>query len=481
MWLNITLITIGALFFCLIAIVLIRALTFKPKKQITVEQQTTTFNEQGAIDALGELIKCKTVSDANPSKENPKEFEKLITLLPKLYPEVYTNCDLKTFDGRGLLFRWKGKNDNKPSVLMAHYDVVSVVEELWQKPPFSAIIENGEMWGRGALDTKVTFNGALYAANHLIKEGFVPENDIYLAFSGTEEINGIGALKIVEYFKENGITPEMVIDEGGAVLENVFPGVKKPCALIGVAEKGMLNLKYTVKSNGGHSSAPKPNSPLVRLSKACCAVEKNYFKCQITKPVAELFDTLGRESTFLYKIIFANLWLFKGVLNILSKKTGGDMNALLRTTVAFTKAEGSQGINVLPPVASIYSNSRINPMDTIDSTVAHLNKVINDEKVQIEIINGNEPSKISRTDTQGYERVVKAIKSTWDNVLTSPYLMVQCSDSRHYDLICDRVYRFSAMALTSEERATIHGNNERIKLEKIVKTVEFYINLIKLC
>ena len=288
-------------------------------------------------------------------------------------------------------------------------------------------------------------------------------------------------MRIVDYFEANGIIPEMVIDEGGAVVENVFPGVKQPCALIGIAEKGMLNLKYTVKSNGGHSSAPKPNSPIVRLSKACCAVEKNPLKCHFTKPVEDLFNTLGRYSSFAYKIIFGNLWLFKGILNVMAKKSGGEINALMRTTVAFTKAQGSQGINVLPPVATMCSNSRINPMDSIDSTVAHLNKTINDKNVQIEIVNGSEPSKISKTDTIGYERVVKAIKGTWNNVLTSPYLMVQCSDCRHYDRICDRVYRFSAMALSSEERATIHGNNERIKLENIEKAVEFYIKLIKYC
>ena len=141
-------------------------------------------------------------------------------------------------------------------MLMAHYDVVPVEEENWDVPPFEAIIKDGAMWGRGTLDTKVTFNGILSAAENLIGQGFTPENDIYFAFSGGEEVNGKGAVNIVNWFTEKGVKPALVLDEGGAVVENVFPGVKEPCGLIGIAEKGMLNLEYSISSGGGHASAP---------------------------------------------------------------------------------------------------------------------------------------------------------------------------------------------------------------------------------
>ncbi len=118
---------------------------------------------------------------------------------------------------------------------MAHYDVVPVNEEDWTKPPFDAVMdENGLLWGRGCLDTKLTVNGILYAADHLISQGFKPKHDIYFAFSGCEEINGPGAPNIVDWFEQQGITPALVLDEGGAVVENVFPGITRPCGLIGV-------------------------------------------------------------------------------------------------------------------------------------------------------------------------------------------------------------------------------------------------------
>ncbi|MBQ2236809.1 MAG: M20/M25/M40 family metallo-hydrolase [Clostridia bacterium] len=458
-----------------------RALCFNPKEGIKTIEQEESFNGEKAVESLCELVRCKTVSYRDKKLEDNSEFQKLISKLPFLYPNVFEKCSFEELEDRALLFKWEGKNHNEPTVLMAHYDVVPVNEEDWEKPAFDAVIEDGVIWGRGTLDTKATFNGILFAANHLIEQGFVPENDIYFAFSGGEEINGKGAVNIVDWFENNGIIPALVVDEGGAVVENVFPGVKQPCGLIGIAEKGMLNLEYKVKSNGGHASAPKPHTPVGVLSAACCRVENKPFKSHLTKPVAAMFDTLGRHSSFVYRMIFSNLWLFKPVLDMICKKSGGELNALMRTTVAFTQMSGSKAANVIPPEATMVSNMRLNPMDTMDSAVEYIKNTVNNDNIEISVIDGMNPSRVSELDCEAYNKVATAVASTWKGCIVSPYLMVQCSDSRHYGRISDKVYRFSAMDLTSEERATIHGNNERIRIQAVNKTVEFYIRLIKQC
>jgi carboxypeptidase PM20D1 len=463
------------------AVVLIRAATFNPKPQPPISDEAVTFDKEAAVTSLAELVKCKTISYNDHSLEDDAEFEKLIALLPSLYPRVFDVCSVRQLPDRALLFRWPGKKDTDPSVLMAHYDVVPVNEEKWEKPPFAAILEDGVLWGRGTLDTKVTMNAVLSAANHLIAKGYKPENDIYFAFSGGEEVNGKGAVNIVNYFVERHIQPALVVDEGGAVVENVFPGVNEPCGLIGIAEKGMLNAQYRVLSSGGHASAPPVKTPIGTLANACRKVLKHPFKMHITKPAAGMFDTLGRRSTFVYKIIFANLWCFAPVLDLICRLSGGELNALVRTTVAFTQMEGSSARNVIPPEATMVSNMRLNPQDTVESALQHLRRSINDSSVEVTAIEGNEPSPISEVDCPAWDKVAAAVAETWKGCVVAPYLMVQCSDSRHYRDLSNHVYRFSAMDLTAEERKTIHGNNERIRVETIHSAVEFYIRLMQKC
>lgn len=465
----------------LLAVILLRALLFNPKPQKQVSEEAIRFDKDAAVNALSQLVQCKTVSHNDPELEDNGEFQKLISLLPSLYPRVFDICSVRELPDRALLFRWPGKSETSPTVLMAHYDVVSVDESKWEKPPFSGIVEDGVMWGRGTLDTKVTMNGILSAANQLISEGFVPENDIFFAFSGGEEVNGMGAVNIVKYFERHNIHPALVVDEGGAVVENVFPGVKEPCGLIGIAEKGMMNVEYSVKSAGGHASAPLPKTPLTTLAKACLSVIKHPFPMHLTKPAAEMFDTLGRHSSFPLKIVFANLWLFQPVLNMICKSGGGEMNALVRTTTAFTQAQGSDARNVIPPEAKLVSNMRLNPQDSVASAAQYLKKAVGDDSVEIKILESFEPSPISETNCESWGKVASAVAETWRGCIVSPYLMVQCSDSRHYRDLSNHVYRFSAMDLTSEERKTIHGNNERIRLETLYRCVEFYIRLIQKC
>ena len=465
-----------ALFF---AVILIRTLNFKPKAQPQTSQEAVSFDKDAATDALAQLIRCKTISYSDPALEDDAEFEKLISLLPQLYPNVFKTCSFDRLPDRGLLFKWSGKKPGDPAIMMAHYDVVPVNEENWDKAPFDAIIEDGVLWGRGTLDTKGTFNGVLFAADTLISQGYQPEHDMYFAFSGGEEVSGKGAPNIVDWFEKNGITPSIVVDEGGAVVENVFPGVKQPCAVIGIAEKGFMNVEFKNLSSGGHASSPKPHTPVGILSQACCDIESNPFDAHMVGPASQMFDTLGRYSTFLYKMIFANMWCFGWVIDLLGKKSGGEMNALIRTTVAFTQMQGSSARNVIPPEATMVANMRLNPSDSVKSAVETLRNIISNDAVEITVLEGTEPSRVSRTDCEAWDKVSAAVLETWPGCIVSPYLMVACSDSRHYGRISDKVYRFCAMDLTSEERATIHGNNEKVRLECIWRAVEFYIRLMK--
>ena len=469
---------LGALLL-LVAVLVIRALRFKPYTAPERTPAPLEFDREKAVNDLAEMIRCKTVSDQDPTKEDAAEFEKFHALLPRLFPAVYAACEQIDVGERAIFMRLCGESDKEPLVLMSHYDVVSVVEENWSRPPFAGLVEDNILWGRGTLDTKGTLNGVLQAAETLLKNGYTPKRDVYFAFSGSEEVNGRGAPAIVDWLEKNGIEPGCVIDEGGAVLENIFPGVKGQCALIGISEKGMLNLRFSVESNGGHASTPPPHTPVGELSAACVKVENAPFPFRLSPPVHKMFDTLGRRSTFLFRVIFANLWLFRPVLNKLCKKKGGELNALVRTTVAFTQMEGSKGMNVIPPKASMLANLRLIPGDTVESAVERIRKTINKDKITLTPVYGMNPARISQTEGEGWELIKNAVADTWPEAVVSPYLMMACSDSRHYGRISDRVYRFSAMALSKKERGGIHGNDEQIPLETLERIVEFYLRILQ--
>lgn len=473
-WLGLLMLVVAFL-----AVILIRALRFKPRATQAVAVEEAAVDGQKAIDDLAEMIRCKTVSYYDDEKIDKAEFQKFRALLKKLYPTVFRKASYEEMGPSGILFTLKGKSAEQPAVFMAHYDVVPVNEEGWSKPAFEGIIEDGVLWGRGTLDTKCTLLGVLEAAEHLLQKGFVPEHDMYFAFAGDEEVAGKSQPVIVETLRARGVVPAIVVDEGGAVVDGIFPGVSQSCALIGIAEKGLMDAQFVIEGAGGHASAPPPHTGLGRLARAVTQIENKPFPRKLTKPVAEMFDTLGRRSSFLYRVIFSNLWCFLPLLDALCKKTGGELNAMMRTTCAFTMAEGSKASNVLPPRARMVANLRVINGSTCEETLAALKDRLDDKGIQASIVQGMDPSRVSETKGYGWDKLTSAIAQTWPEALISPYLMVACSDSRHYCAISDYVYRFSAMELTKQERGCIHGHDERIPLDKIVTTVQFYVRLMR--
>ncbi|NLM01033.1 MAG: M20/M25/M40 family metallo-hydrolase [Treponema sp.] len=437
------------------------------------------------IKDMQEFIRCKTVSNINKDYVDWKEFEKFKKLLFKLFPTVTKRAKFFEKGQTGLIFFLKGKEsfigENKKTarVLMAHYDVVPANEAEWKKNPFSGEVKDGELWGRGTLDTKGTLLSIFEALEFMFQNNWQNEKDLYLCFSGDEEVNGESCPAIVKWFEENKIKVEFVLDEGGAIVDKSFPGVKEKCAMIGIAEKGSVNLNVELEKKGGHASTPPKNTAAGIISKACSKIEKSSFKFQYTSAVSQMIKTFSKHTSFGLKIILKNLWLFMPLFKLITKLAGGEFYAMTHTTKAVTMLSGSDAFNVLPEKATMGINLRLLGKDTMDSAKKYIEKTCKNSNLKFEIVNGSNPSITSDTKCEQWFLLTDVIKETWSNVLVSPYLMMACSDSRHFCRITDKVYRFSGMYMSKEDRAMIHSKDERIKVETLFETVKFYFNLLK--
>ena len=248
-------IILGILAFIILifAICLVRALTVHPTSAVTA--RIPKADEKRSMDygkSLSRLVQIETISSRfDKSRDKFYRFHKA---LEDMFPLIHKNLEKHEFNG-SLLFKWKGKSDKDPILLMSHHDVVEASGE-WKHPPFSGEIADGAVWGRGTVDTKASLFCFLTAVEELLAQGYTPDRDVYLASSCTEEWSGEGAPLTVKYLKDQGVHLSMLIDEGGMIIREPIGGVKGTYAMVGVLEKGYGDLKFTAKSTGGHASAP---------------------------------------------------------------------------------------------------------------------------------------------------------------------------------------------------------------------------------
>jgi carboxypeptidase PM20D1 len=429
--------------------------------------------------ALSKMVQVKTLS-YDPSKDNKEAFIKLINVMKDLFPNVFQTMTEKVFNGQALLLHWKGKSNDKPLVLMSHLDVVDVEEEAWDHPPFSGKIIDDQIIGRGTLDTKSTVFSFYQACEELIKDGFVPDYDIYLFSSTNEETSGPGASYAVEYLKKQGVEPFLVLDEGGAIVSGALPTVNKPLAMVGILEKGYANLVFRAKSNGGHSSTPPRHTPIARLSAFVNDVENKFpLKTQMIPEVESIFKTAAPHMKGILRYLFVNLWLFKPLIVRLLPKMSPYGRALLSTTIAFTMMKGSTQANVIPAQAEITANLRIHPIQNIKESVEVLQEIANKYDLEVELLEGREPSPMTDINGHAYQYLAQTIKEVFPDAKPSPYVMLGGTDCRFFSEISKGALRFSPIRMHQNELSKMHGHNESIRISTLVEAVHFYQTIIK--
>ena len=433
------------------------------------------FNRMQVANNLSEMIKINTVE----IKGDKSNFYELHKLFERLYPNLHNISEKVELDG-SLLFKIKGKNqDLKPILIMSHQDVVEA-EGKWKYPPFDGVIAEDCIWGRGTVDTKGSLCAFLEAAESLLKEGFVPEADVYLASSCDEENMGVGAKNTVKYLKDKGIDLAIVLDEGGAIVEAPLPGAQGYYAMLGITEKGYANVKFTAKSLGGHASTPTGKNPLLRLAAFVNEVNtKSPFKRKLNKPVKDMFREMSASMSQPYKFIFSNIDIFYPILTKILPKVSGQANALLTTTCAFTMAQGSTAPNIIPESAYVVANMRFIMHQPMAESLNIIKEIARKYEIDMEILYSHDCAKVSNIQSKEYKYLGKIIKNVFPDINISPYVMLAGTDSRHYCDICDCVIRFAPLKLNKQQLNSPHGLDENISIDSLVGACEFYRSFIE--
>ncbi|WP_227531165.1 M20/M25/M40 family metallo-hydrolase [Microbacterium tenebrionis] len=434
----------------------------------------------GIAERLSRMIQLPTVS-AELDERGMGSFEDFVALIAELYPLVHGRLTRERVTDLGLLFRWKGRSDAAPLVLMAHYDVVPVDEsDAWTHPPFSGTIADGRVHGRGALDDKGPLIVILEAVENLLAAGFTPERDVYLSFGGNEETFGAAAVEIARLFRDRNITPWLVVDEGGAVVDAPLSFVQGRAAMIGVGEKGVLTVRLTARGDGGHASAPPTLTAVRRIARALSRLDPGTFRPRTPQAIARMLAQFSEQASGPSRLLLKVLAGAPPVTARVFAALGGEPAAMVRTTVAATMQSGGTAANVIPSQASATVNLRIALGETVIGSVTRLRRRIRDPLVEVEVLEGSEPSPESPTDNEQFALLGAALERAFPGVRPVPYVMMAATDSRHFHRFAPAVYRFAPLEMSNAQRAAIHGVDENVEIATLERGEQFHRALLQL-
>lgn len=425
------------------------------------------------VENLAGLVRKETVSvfERRPSPEKFREFHEL---LKETFPDISGACEWEDFEG-SLLLKWKGRENKKlPVMFMNHHDVVEAPGK-WEHEPFSADVAEGRLWGRGTLDTKGGLWAMLQAADELAAEGFVPERDVYFGSSCTEETTGRGARMIAEALEKRNIRFEMIFDEGGMILHEPIDGVKGTFGMVGMGEKGNCIIRFIARSAGGHASTPGKNTPLVRLGAFMAEVDRKCpFKSEISPVIKEM---LKRFAPYMGAagLVTGHAGALEGLLKAVMPGLSPAAGAMLKTTLAFTMAQASEGRNVLPQTAWVVGDMRFSHHQGEKASLMALKPIADKYGIEIKIIEHGINSGLADYNSEGFRLIERAVKAVYPEVDAAvPYVMTGASDSRFFGRICKNCFRFVPFKIDEQQLNSIHGLNENINIDTLVPAVDYY-------
>jgi carboxypeptidase PM20D1 len=476
--------TLSLLLIVLAAVVVYRAATFFEDRQPepAAGYGEIAIDENAAVQRFATALTFPTVSHDDRSRFDGEAFRAFAEFLEASYPLIGERASRQLVNGYSIVYHLPGSDPSlEPVLFMSHFDVVPVEESTlgeWTYPPFGGTVQDGIVWGRGSVDDKIGVIALMESLEALLADGMRPQRSIYFAFGHDEEVSGKdGAARVAEYFEKQGIRFDFVLDEGGAMTQGMLAGVDRPVAVVGISEKGYVNLVLTVQAPGGHSSQPPEHTALGILARAIVRVEDHPFPARLDY-LLPTFEAIGAYMPFGTRLAMSNLWLLSPLVkrNLLSEK---DSAAGIRTTTAATMASGSPKSNILPTRATAVINFRILPGETVETVRGRVVELIDDPRVEVSTEFGTDPSPVSPVDSRGWDIVARTIRAMDESALVAPYMVRGGTDAKYFYSLSPNVYRFLPVAVDAQTVKYVHGIDERVAVAEYLRAIRFYFHVIR--
>ena len=455
----------------LLAVLLLNtALQTRSARALKGEHPTFTDAELESYGkTFSRMLQCATVSVKDSYDDT--EFAKLRRVVEEDFPLLHQKAERRILADDCWLYKIPGKDPSRSILLMSHHDVVPADTD-WTMPAFDGIIRDGKVDGRGAADTKGSLCGILFAAEEMLRDGITPPVNLYIVSSHNEELGGDGMPAVLEYCRENGVTFEVILDEGGAIVEPPLAGMDcEMCAMVAVHEKGRLKLKCTVKNESSHVSLTAfKGNPVERMSQFIQEITtKNVFIRRLHPQTRGMFTALAPYCKPPMKILFSNLWLFGGLLTGILPKLNATAGGMVGTTCNFQEIKGSVTGKVC--TASVMLRN-INEED-LKADVAAFKAVADKYGITLET-ERDEYYAPANMDSPAYRYTFDCLSKVFPRFPAAPYILPAGTDAWRLTPVCDCVLRFAPTRMSKQQLGSIHAADENLDISAVAEAAAFY-------
>lgn len=410
---------------------------------------------QNALDLLQRYVRIESI-DPPANTAEAASFVKQVLAQGGIEAQLYTSGPA---DQTNLIARVPGRDrSKKPLLLLNHLDVVPVDRKAWKFDPFAAVIQNGEIWGRGTMDMKGIGIEQMLALVTLVKSGITPARDIVLLSTADEENNGTYGIRwmIDHHFSE--IDAEYVLDEGGFGTRDILARGKLVFG-IEVGEKQTLWLRVRAHGTAAHGSQPIQDNANVTL---LAALQKAMALAPV-KPhpvIAEMIRTIGAP--------------------LAPNKYTAAIQANTVSLTTLTSGVGSPvKVNVIPSTAEATLDCRLLPGVNAAEFISEMKARINDQRITIEIINAPDDPGASSSQTPLFEALRRAVLTVHPDAIVTPMLVPHGTDSNKLRVKGVTAYGFTPMVLDLSTAGSMHSDQERIPIAEFQKGIRIYYEVLK--